>query len=333
MMTPARFLSSLIVLLTVFFTVASAGAQPHYPSLRDHFDPALQKELEWTLAHTGLADAVRRKQIGLALVDITDPVHPRTAAVNGDKMFYAASLPKIAILLGAFVEIEKGGMRLDPATRFTLAKMIRVSSNQAASEMLSRVGEERVANILQSPRYKLYDPAVNGGLWCGKLYGKAPAWRRDPLHNYSHGATAMQVAKFYYMLETEQLVSPPLTRQMKQILSHPGIHHKFVRGLERAYPGIAIYRKSGSWRHWHSDSALVEHNGHKYVIVGLTEHKDGGKWLEKIAAPLHDLIVPPRPTGRLTTASSALPAPTPVVDRVRLELARPVKDRVRGGIF
>ena len=331
MMTPARFLSSLIILLAIFFTVASAGAQPHYPSLRDHFDPALQKELEWTLAHTGLADAVRRKQIGLALVDITDPVHPRTAAVNGDKMFYAASLPKIAILLGAFVEIEKGGMRLDPATRFTLTKMIRVSSNQAASEMLSRVGEERVADILQSPRYKLYDPAVNGGLWCGKLYGKAAAWRRDPLHHYSHGATAMQVAKFYYMLDTEQLVSPPLTRQMKQILSHPGIHHKFVRGLERFYPDAVIYRKSGSWRQWHSDSALVEHNGHKYIIVGLTEHKDGGKWLEKIAAPLHDLIVPSRPAGRLTTASAALPAPA--AERVRLELARPVTDRIRGGIF
>ncbi len=331
MMTPARFFICLITLLAAFFTAASAGAKPQYPALRDHFDPALQKELEWTLAHTGLADAVKRKQIGLALVDITDPLHPRTAAVNGDKMFYAASLPKIAILLGAFVEIEKGGMRLDPATRFTLTKMIRVSSNQAASEMLSRVGEERVADILQSPRYKLYDPSVNGGLWCGKLYGKAPAWRRDPLHNYSHGATAMQVAKFYYMLETEQLVSPPLTRQMKQILSHPGIHHKFVKGLERSYPGAAIYRKSGSWRHWHSDSALVEHNGHKYVIVGLTEHNDGGKWLEKIAAPLHDLVVPRRPTGRLTTASSALTAPP--AERSRLELARPVRDRVRVGIF
>jgi beta-lactamase class A len=332
MMTPARFFISLITVLVAFFAAASVGAQPQYPSLRDHFDPALQKELEWTLTHTGLADAVKRKQIGLALVDITDPAHPRTAAVNGDKMFYAASLPKIAILLGAFVEIEKGGMRLDPATRFTLTKMIRVSSNQAASEMLSRVGEQRVADILQSPRYKLYDPAVNGGLWCGKLYGKAPAWRRDPLHNYSHGATAMQVAKFYYMLDTEQLVSPPLTRQMKQILSHPGIHHKFVKGLERSYPGAAIYRKSGSWRHWHSDSALVEHNGHKYVIVGLTEHNDGGKWLEKIAAPLHDLIVPRRPAGRLTTASAASPA-SAAAERVRLELARPVKDRVRIGVF
>jgi beta-lactamase class A len=329
MLTFARFVATLITIAVSFSSTAAPVASPQYPSLRNHLDPALQKELEWTLAHTGLADAVRRRQMGLALVDITDAKHPRTAAVNGDKMFYAASLPKIAILLGAFVEIERGKMRLDPATRFTLTKMIRVSSNEAASEMLRRVGEERVADILQSPRYKLYDPAVNGGLWCGKLYGRAPAWKRDPLHNYSHGATAMQVARFYYMLDTGRLVSPNLTVQMKQILSHPGIHHKFVRGLERAYPGVAIYRKSGSWRQWHSDSALVEHNGHKYIIVGLTEHPAGSKWLERIAAPLHDLIVPRRPN--ITTASSVFAEPP--VARSRLNLSLPERSRIHFGTF
>lgn len=322
-----RTAAKLVAVFAAIFC-ATADARPAYPSLRDHFDPALQHELEWTLAHSGLAGAVKRKQLGLALVDITDPMHPRTAAVNGDKMFYAASLPKIAILLGAFVQVEQGKMKLDPATLFSLTKMIRVSSNQAASQMLRRVGEEQVANILQSPRYKLYDPKVNGGLWCGKLYGKAPAWKRDPLHNLSHGATAMQVAKFYYMLDTERLVSPPLTDLMKQILSHPGIHHKFVRGLERFHPEAAIYRKSGSWRHWHSDSALVEANGHKYVLVGLTEHKDGGKWLERVAAPLHDLVVPRRQSGRLAAAPATLPR-----TQSAIRLTERVKDRVRYGMF
>ena len=289
-----RITATLVLSVLLMFSVAPVTAKPahHYPALRDQIDTKLQSKLEWILGKLVLSDKVRRGQMGLALVDITDPDHPHTATVNGDKMFYAASLPKIAILLGAFVQIEQGKMELDPVTRYTLTKMIRVSSNEAASEMLLRVGQQRLADILRSPRYKLYDRAVNGGLWCGKPYGKAPAWQRDPLHNISHGATALQVAKFYYMLETNRLVNPELTRQMKQILSNPGIPHKFVKGLHNSHPDAKLFRKSGSWRHYHSDSALIEHEGRKYIMVGLTEHKEGYKWLESLATPLHDLIVP-----------------------------------------
>ena len=39
------------------------------------------------------------------------------------------------------------------------------------------------------------------GLWVGKPYGKAAAYRRDPVAHLSHGATAFQVARFYFMLD------------------------------------------------------------------------------------------------------------------------------------
>ena len=70
-----------------------------------------------------------------------------------------------------------------------------------------------------------------GGLWVGKEYGKSPAYQRDPLHNISHGATALQTARFYYLLETGRLVGPKLSREMKRMLGKPGIEHKFVKGL------------------------------------------------------------------------------------------------------
>jgi beta-lactamase class A len=47
----------------------------------------------------------------------TDPYKPRVAEVNGDVMPYAASLPKIAIALGAFVQMERGKMTMDDNTR------------------------------------------------------------------------------------------------------------------------------------------------------------------------------------------------------------------------
>ncbi len=285
------FHSFLTIFLLGLFS-SQATIADSYPSLTDSIDPVLQRNLERVIKSIGLEHAVKSKQLSLDLVDITDLNHPRVAAINGENMVYAASLPKIAILLGAFVEIERGKMKLDKETYNTLVEMIRYSSNQAATKMYHRVGEARIAEILQSDRYKLYDPAENGGLWVGKEYGKAKAWKRDPLHNLSHGATALQTARFYYMLETGQLVSEPWASKMKEILSKPAIHHKFVKGLEQSRPGAKIYRKSGSWRTWHADSAIVESGGHKFIVVALAKNPNGGKWLQKMIVPMYDLIVP-----------------------------------------
>ncbi len=291
-------LHRIILALQIYAFMAILGAAPVFadslddvPLLRESYDPGLQARLEPRLEALGRARAVAERRLAVALVDITDPAEPRMAEVNGDEMLYAASLPKIAILLAAFVEIERGRMTLDAATRARLTEMIRVSSNAAATEMLNRVGKDRLLEILQSERFRLYDPAVGGGLWVGKEYARGSAYRRDPLHNISHGATALQAARFYYQLETGQLVEPRLAREMKAMLAKPGIDHKFVKGLA-GIPGVKIYRKSGSWHQWHADSALVEQGGHRYILVALAEDPAGGQWLARMAAPLHRLIVP-----------------------------------------
>jgi beta-lactamase class A len=124
----------------------------------------------------------------------------------------------------------------------------------------------------------------------GKEYSKSGAWKRDPLHNLSHGATALQVARFYYMLQTGQLVSPEHSRQMKDILADPAIKHKFVKGLESKDPDHRIYRKSGTWRQYHSDSAIIEHGGRRYIAVALAKSPLGGKWLSDLIVVMDDLI-------------------------------------------
>jgi beta-lactamase class A len=111
------------------------------------------------------------------------------------------------------------------------------------------------------------------------------------MHNLSHGATAMQTARFYYLLETGQLVGPRLTREMKAILGNPGIQHKFVKGLAD-YPDAKIFRKSGSWNQWHADSAIVEAQGREYIIVALAQDPSGGLWLSRLIKPVHEFMVP-----------------------------------------
>ncbi len=288
-----------IIQLSIILTLIIASPVYAYrlpADLSETCDPALQKGLEQCLISLKLKKAAHHKSLSIVLVDITDPSSPRMAHVNPNEMMYAASLPKIAILLGAFERISNGEMTLDARTRETMAHMIRNSSNQAATEILNRVGKAYLADLLQSSRYRLYDPKKNGGLWVGKEYSKAGAWKRDPLHNLSHGATALQVARFYYMLQTGRLVSPELSRQMKSILANPAIEHKFVKGLKSVHPDSRIYRKSGTWQQYHSDSAIIEHDGRRYIAVALAKSRLGGKWLSDLIVAMDDLIFKSAPS-------------------------------------
>ncbi|MGB5440889.1 MAG: serine hydrolase [Gammaproteobacteria bacterium] len=286
--------TTVVALMAIFASAqVSADGMDGYPTLWESYDHGLQVQLEGVLEDLGLNKAVRDKKLGVTLVDITDPEEPLVASVNGDTMLYAASLPKIAILLGAFVEIDHGNMVLDEDTRASLTRMIRKSSNADATRMLNHVGKNRLLEILQDDKFHLYDERVNGGLWIGKEYGKSAAYKRDPLHNLSHGATAMQAARLYYLMETGRVANPELTSEMKAMLGNPGINHKFVKGLA-SFPDAKIFRKSGSWSRWHADSAIVEADGHKYIIVGLAENKNGGKWLKSMIRPIHQFMVPKR---------------------------------------
>lgn len=285
------FKLAVIILIWCFSNqISIADPLTSYPTLWESGDVRLQQGLEKIVIKQGLWKHVKKKNLSLVVVDITDLNNPKLAEINGNKMFYAASLPKIAILLAAFVEIELGNIEESDELYTHMLRMIRYSDNESASLVLSIVGGERIIEILQHPDFALYDPEHNGGLWLGKAYAKGVAYHRDPLHNLSHGATAIQAARFYYLLETHRLLNSELSKKMKAILSKPGIQHKFVKGLN-SIPGIRIYRKSGSWKNYHADSALVEYGRYKYIVIGLSDSASGGRWLEQLAVPVHELVL------------------------------------------
>lgn len=258
--------------------------------LSDAGDLHLQKGLEALIEEQNLTGAVKRKELAVVLVIITDPEKPRLAELNGHTMVYAASLPKIAILLGAAVAIDEGRLELNDELQTDIDNMIRFSCNACATKVLQQVGREELLKILQSPKYNFYDQEGAGGLWVGKDYGPSEAYHRDPLSGLSHGATAFQAARFYYKLENGTLVSPQQTKMMLNALSNSGINHKFVKGL-KAYPDLEILRKSGSWKDYHADSTLVRSDDLTYIMVALAQNKNGSAWIEYLAAPLHELAV------------------------------------------
>ena len=148
-----------------------AGAMPERSDLESARDARLQAALTSAVHRLGLGHAVARKQLSVALVDLADPAAPRFAGLNDGDMVYGASLPKIAILFGAFARIEDGTLELTPELRRDLEDMIRRSSNVAASRVLEQVGPEYLANLLSSERYALYDRSHGGGLW-GRTRGR-----------------------------------------------------------------------------------------------------------------------------------------------------------------
>ncbi len=253
-------------------------------------DPDLQVKLEQVVREQGLSAAAGRGELALALVIVTDPDNPRMAEINGHDMVYAASLPKIAILLGAAAAIDEGRLELTEVLHQDLNNMIRYSCNECATRVLVQVGRKELLATLQSPEYRFYEEDGDGGLWVGKDYGPSSAYQRDPLGGLSHGATAFQAARFYYKLHTLTLVSPEQSEMMLDVLARPGLSHKFVKGLA-AYDGLEIFRKSGTWRNYHADSVLVRMGGHGYILIGLAQNPKGAQWLVQLAGPLHELAI------------------------------------------
>lgn len=295
-------------LLPGVWAMLAAGAAPELPldipddkwrPLYESSDPELLARLQGMVAGVdkwnGLA---RRKKLAIGIVDLTDPEHPRFAAINGNQMMYAASLAKIAILLAAFQSIEDGTLTDTPELRDDLNAMIRVSSNPAATRTIDRIGLERIQAVLTDPRYRLYDRQRGGGLWVGKRYGKSVSPRRDPLHNLSHGATVTQVCRFYYLLATGRAVSRERSREMLGILSDPGLHHKFVHAYDERAPRVRLFRKSGTYKQWHSDSVIAwGQEWRRYILTVLVESESGERILRDLVPAVENVLRPAETAG------------------------------------
>ncbi len=284
-----RYLFSIVLMIIC----ASQALADEWRPLYERVDPELQRNLEDRLAQNPeWARLIARKQMAIGVVDLSSDV-PRFARVNGNQMMYAASLPKIAILLAAYVSFEDGSLEETAEVHEDLAAMIRVSSNSAATRLIDRVGMKKIQSVLKDPQFGFYDEKRGGGLWVGKRYASAGPRVGDPMHGISHGATATQVCRFFYLLATGRLISPERSAMMLEDLVDPRLHHKFVSQIEERAPRARIFRKSGTWKQWHSDAVLVQGTVWRdYILVGLVESANGEAILRQVLPAVEELIVP-----------------------------------------
>jgi beta-lactamase class A len=258
-------------------------------------DPALQAKL-------AAIDIALRQQFGMTeaqtAVGVLDLAAspPRLALVRPDREEYAASVPKVGILLAYFEAHPEAVDHLDRATRHELGLMAKASNNEMAAKFSRQLGLANIQKVL-TEKYGFYDAACGGGIWVGKHYGKDPERHPSPVGGNSHAATVRQLLRYWLLLEQGKLVSPAASAVMRDIFASPDIPHddiKFVKGLKDR-PGTEVVRKWGSWQDWYHDSAVVTGGGRHYVLVALTKHPKGDAYLEALAKRVDDAVREPGP--------------------------------------
>jgi len=268
-----------------------APADDSPPAMLD-IDTQTIGDVDLTMALARLDTALRVSlgiegdQTAVGLVDMTTG---RVAMLRADTQYYAASVPKIAILLAYFHTHRDRLQSIDADTRRELGLVIKRSDNALAAKYSKQLGLKAIADILTSPEYKLYDPLHGGGLWVGKHYGKSDERNRDPLAGESHAATVRQLMRYYLRLEQQTLVSPEASAMMRDIFDSLDLEHlqsKFILGL--AGREVQVIRKSGTWSEWHADSAVITGEGRHYILVSLTHHEQGADYLTQLAGSIDD---------------------------------------------
>jgi beta-lactamase class A len=249
-------------------------------------DAPLQEKLERMDTELRGKFGMTTEQTAIGVLDLNTL---RLAMIHPDREEYAASVPKIGILLAWFQLHPEGATNLNSQTRHELGLMIKASDNEMAAKFSRDLGLKRIQEVLDS--YHFYDAKRGGGIWVGKHYGKGDERYGDPIANHSHAATVRQLLRYFLMLEQGRLVSPTVSKMMREIFESPDIPHennKFVKGLSGRE--VQIIRKSGSWDDWLHDCVVVRGGGRYYILVALTNHPKGDEYLMALAAGVDDLL-------------------------------------------
>lgn len=249
-------------------------------------DPKLQKTVESIDAALKHKYGMTNNETAVGLLDLKTF---RLAMTNPDRGDYAASVPKVGILLAYFHTHPEAATNLNAEVRHALGLMAKASDNDMAARFSRELGLKNIQAVLDS--YGFYDTNHGGGIWVGKHYGKGGERYGDPLGDNSHAATVRQLLRYFLLLEQGKLVSPQASKTMREIFGSPDIPHddiKFVKGL--AGRDVQIIRKWGSWQDWLHDTAVVSGPGRHYILVAMTKHPKGDEYLADLAPAIDDVM-------------------------------------------
>ena len=311
MRSPSRNFVALCALLSMV-GVSRAAPTPAPEAAREYLGsiqpaPDLQAFLDRTLAALSATDpALRRAQVGVALLDLPKHGPPRLAHSGGDQPIYPASVVKLVYLMAAYAWQEEGRLTIDPTLDAALEAMIRQSSNQATQKVFARLTETAPGPELSPADYRVYrerrlavkrwltrlgidhlhcvNPTYDGD---GDLVGRDQQFLRDRSvtggltsadgsYPNRQAMTAIGTAKLLALLATDRALTPDDSATVRKRMrrdpkEQPHLARRIAGGAARI-PGLEVYAKSGTWGPDYADAGIVRHpDGRQFVLVVFTE--------------------------------------------------------------
>jgi beta-lactamase class A len=298
----------LAILVFVYFNVPAQTVH-----LRT--DKKLSASLQAIVQQTGLdsnfnVDEKLPEQISLAVINLNGK--PCIAGVNMDNFIYPASVYKMYVAMEVLKQVSEGKYPLsqfyivrspndvdrtrevtaDPrpllrsgdtvTINYLLDLMITRSDNSAANCLIDIAGRKNINATM----------VANG--WKGSEVTRKFLSRKmeDPGYDTIRGTetNARHTAEFMYRVQTNQLINPWVSMQMKALLARQLDKSKLAQGL----PANTMFsHKTGWWSFYTHDAGIVEDGKVKYVLAVFTpvkENQQNGR-LKLLAQKVHALML------------------------------------------
>ncbi len=164
---------------------------------------------------------------------------------------------------------------------YLLDLMITRSDNSAANCLIDLATRPRISEFIHTYGW-------NGSEVTRKFLKRK---FEDPGYETIKGTEtcALHAADFMYKIETNQLVNPWVSKQMKTFLGRQLDKSKIAQGLPQ---NTMYYNKTGWWSYWTNDVGIVDDGKVKYIIacfMPIEEEKALAKF-KILSSKVYDLI-------------------------------------------
>lgn len=225
------------------------------------------------------------EQISFAVIDLNGD-KPFLGGVNFDNFIYPASVYKMYVAAEVLHQVSNGEHSLydtfivkspnvvdlsrqidsDPrpllkdgdtvTINYLLDLMITRSDNSAANCLIDLATRPRINELLHM--YGWYGSEVTRKFLSRKFEDEGYAKIRGT------ETCALHAADFMYRIETNTLVNPWVSMQMKALLGRQLDISKLSQGLP---VNTMFYHKTGWWSYWTNDVGIVDNGKVKYIIA------------------------------------------------------------------
>jgi beta-lactamase class A len=225
------------------------------------------------------------EQISLAVIDMNES-KPRFGGVNWDNFIYPASVYKMYVAAEVLNQISQGRYSLDSmlvvhspndvdknreirsdprpllqagdtvSVNYLLDLMITRSDNSAANCLIDLARRENINNLIKNYNW-------NGSEVTRKFLNRK---YEDPGYETVRGTETcgLHAADFMYLIDTNRLVNPWVSMQLKSFLARQLDNTKLSTGL----PSYTMfYHKTGWFSYWTNDVGIVDDGVTRYVIA------------------------------------------------------------------